>query len=115
MGKDRFDFAAEEAGVDWEYAEGMAAVEDLIGFFVHTVRGEEETEAGRVADCIDRVEIDNTILEKEVAEDLKTEFGGEIEEGEGLGSGIVARNGLRDRGLHRQRIAEHRKPRKRNK
>ena len=44
----------------------MAAIEDMVGFFVHAVGGKEDIDAGRVGSRIGGVEIDNVVLEKEV-------------------------------------------------
>ena len=81
-----------------EDTEGVVAIEDGVGFFVHAFGAQEEGEWRTRLDCVVGGEIDNLGRFKEDGEDFGAEFGGESEEveaGGGMEDDKRARGGFR--------------------
>jgi len=73
-------FGVEEASMDWEQTEGVVAVEDAVGFFVHAVAGQEEREAGSDAAVVRGIEVDGLGDDEAQVVDAHTQLAGEVEE-----------------------------------
>lgn len=74
---------AQEAAVGLEDAEGVAGVEDVVGFVAEALAHEEEVEAGGRGEVVCGVEVYGTCVgAEEVGEDFGAEFRGQIEESE---------------------------------
>lgn len=68
-----------------EYAEGVAGIEDVVGFVAETFAYEEEIEAVGGRPVVRRVEVNGAgVGAEEAGEDLGAEFRWEVEETEGL-------------------------------